>query len=101
VNKELVAYGITAPTVISPPTPFNPLTRLNGVGIQATGSSGNLTLNDATSLDAASLSNQIISLPYDQAGGAAIESPIVNGLVISEVPVGATLNVLYSIFVVG
>ena len=100
MNKQLVAYGITAPTVIAPPTPFNPLTRLNGVNIQAAGTSGSLVINDCLTLEEASLSNQVCSFPYGQAS-IVPDVPLQNGLVISEVPAGMTLSVIYSIFVVG
>jgi hypothetical protein len=106
MDKQLTAYDITAPTVITPPTPLNPITGLVGYIPQVAGSSGNLIFNDCVTLEEASIANQILSLTAAGAIGAIgpgseLDVPIENGLVISSVPVGMTLSVVYSVYVVG
>ena len=98
-NKKLVAFNISAPTVITPP-PLNPITGIVGIDVQTEGSAGSLVLNDCASLAGASIENQIAVIPYQQMG-AAIDFPLENGLVISAMPTGAVISVLYTIYVVG
>ena len=106
MNKQHTQYDITAPTVITPASPLNPMTMFNGYIVQVPGTSGTLTLNDCASLAEASAENQIISIPYGDAhgaagGGNALDLPIETGLVVSSVPVGMTLSVIYSYYVAG
>ena len=100
-NKKLAAYGITAPTVITPPSPLNPITGLVGIIVQTEGSAGNLVLNDAVTLAEASIENQIASIPYQQMGNEAIDLPLVNGLAVSAIPTGAVISILCTIYVAG
>jgi hypothetical protein len=98
---QIPVYNITAPgVVVVPPT------RSKFVGyIMSGGSAGNLTFNDCATLAAASSANQILSLPYNVAAIAtigvsnALNWPLLAGLVVSSVPTGATLAVIYTQFV--
>jgi hypothetical protein len=99
VEVVIPVYNITAPGVVAVPA-----TRSKFVGyIMTGGSAGNLTFNDCATLAEASAANQIVSYPYADAIGAtglaALNWPLLAGLVVSSVPTGATLAVLYSEFV--
>jgi len=106
MDRQYTAYDITAPTVITPPTPLNPIQRLIGYIPQVAGSSGNLIFNDCASVEAASIANQVISFTAAQAigaigPGAELDIPVEVGLVVSSVPTGMTLSVVYSVYVPG
>jgi hypothetical protein len=105
-RKRVSAYNISAPCLISPPGPSNPILGLVGFIAETAGSAGNLVFNDAATLAAASAANQIISYTYQQAligtmpiGDGSL--PISTGLVISSVPTGMVLTVVYEIYVAG
>jgi hypothetical protein len=107
-NKCLSAYDITAPCVIAPPSPLNFVNGLVGYIVQTAGSAGNLIFNDCATLAAAGAQNQILTIGYASAavgdlpiGAGDQPLPISNGLVISEVPTGMVLTVVYTIYVVG
>jgi hypothetical protein len=107
-NKQVSAYDITAPCVIAPASPLNVVTGLVGFIAQSAGSAGNLVFNDCATVGAASAENQILTLTFEQAAagtlpiGAGNEPlPIANGLVISQVPTGMVLTVVYTIYVAG
>jgi hypothetical protein len=104
--KQQTAYNITAPQVIAPASPLNPLTELVGYIVQVAGTAGNLVFNDCATLAQASIANQILSIPYNDAIGAigpgsALNLPIQTGMVVSAVPTGMVLSVVYSIYVPG
>lgn len=90
-------YNIAAPAVVLVPT-----TRSKLVGwIMSGGSAGNLIFNDCAALAEASAANQILSTPYNgnfATIGASNELnwPLLAGLVVSAIPTGATLAVVYS-----
>ena len=107
-NKQVSAYDITAPCVIAPPSPLNFVNGLVGFIAQSAGSAGNLVFNDCATLAQASAENQILTLTAAQAavgtlpiGAGDQPLPIANGLVISEVPTGMVLTVVYTIYVPG
>ena len=105
-NKQVSAYDITAPCVIVPPSPLNFVNGLVGFIAQTPGSAGNLVVNDCATLAQASAANQILTLTYEQAAVgtipiAGVNLPIANGLVISQVPTGMVLTVVYTIYIVG
>lgn len=102
MKKQATVFGIAAPHVIGPPTQFNPLQELVGYAVQTAGRDGVLAFNDCTSVEAASAENLIISIPCNLVGpGSTLNLPITMGLVVSEVPSGMVLDVMYSFFVVG
>jgi hypothetical protein len=109
MNKQQSAYNITAPCVISAPSPGNPITGLVGFITLTPGSAGSLVFNDAVSVAAASTANEIISYTYQQAANgdlpigavAAGGLPITTGLVVSQVPTGMVLVIEFSIYVPG
>ncbi len=91
-------YGVAAPALL-----FTPTTRSKLVSyILSGGSAGNLTFNDCATLAEASSANQILSVPYNYANVATIGAsnelnwPLLAGLVVSAIPTGATLAVVYS-----
>jgi hypothetical protein len=105
-KKRVSQYDVAAPCVIAPPSPLNPMLGVVGFWVQTPGSAGVLTLNDCTTLAAASIANQILTLSYQDAaignmplpGG---DMPLTNGLVISAMPNGMVLTVVYEIYVPG
>jgi hypothetical protein len=106
MNKQQTAYNIASAQVIAPASPLNVLTQLVGYIVQVAGTAGNLVFNDCATLAQASIANQILSIPYNQAIGAAglgsaLNLPVQNGLVVSSVPTGGVFSVLFSIYVPG
>jgi hypothetical protein len=107
MNKNQTINGITAPQVIAPASPFNPVMTLVGYIQQTPGSAGNLTFNDCATVEGASIENQILSVPYTNTGvatigfGNTVDIPVETGLVISSVPTGMVLSVEFSIYVPG
>jgi hypothetical protein len=96
-----MAFDISAPTVIAPPSPLNRIAGILGFNVLTQGTAGNLVFNDAATLAQASIANQIATSSYEQEGGLAIDWPVANGLVVSQVPTGGVFSVMYSIFVPG
>lgn len=96
-----MAFDISAPTVITPPSPLNRIAGILGFGVLTQGTAGNLVFNDCATLSQASIANQIATISYQQAGGLPIDWPVANGLVISQVPTGGVFTVMYSIYVPG
>jgi hypothetical protein len=103
-KKQQSAYNISAPQVIAPASPYNPITDLVGYIVETPGTSGAIVFNDCATLAQASPANQIISIPFvgDAIGTInSLDLPITNGLVISQVPTGMTLAVQYNEYVPG
>jgi hypothetical protein len=66
--------------------------------VMAAGSSGNLTFNDAASLADCTVDNQLISLPFSELSGGDMLTLFrlcTNGLVLSELPTGGHVSVLW------
>jgi hypothetical protein len=98
---RLLALNISAPTVITPPSPLNTIAGIVGFNVLVQGSAGNLVFNDAATLAAASTANEFSVSSYEQQEGLPIDWPVQNGLVVSQVPTGGVFSVLYEILVPG
>jgi hypothetical protein len=98
---QVPSYNISAPMLIT----VNP-SRLRFVGWlpQNVGTEGAFVFNDAATLAGANSSNQIMAIPYDAAsigniGDSALNWPCTNGLVVSQVPTGGVIAVVYEFYV--
>jgi hypothetical protein len=108
MNKQATINDISAPQAISPPSPGNPMTLLVGYIPQTAvteDTEGTLTFNDCATLAEASIENQIYSTPGNNAWGNigqnSLNIPIATGLVVSSIPTGMTLSVVYAFYVAG
>jgi len=99
-DKLQTAFNISAPTVITPPSPLNLITGIATVSVLTEGTAGQLVVNDCATLAEASVSNQLCAIPFNQLGGP-LGFQIKSGLVISQVPTGMVLTVVYTIYVAG
>ena len=95
---RLMAFNISAPGIITPPSPLNTVAGIEGASVLTQGSAGSWVFNDAATLAAASIANQFASCPFDRF--PVVDWPVQNGLVISQVPTGAVISVVYNIHVV-
>jgi hypothetical protein len=96
-----MALNISAPSVITPPSPLNAIAGIVGFNTLIQGTAGNLVFNDAATLAAASAANEFFASPYEQQGGSPINWPVQSGLVVSQVPAGGVFSILYEILVAG